>query len=269
MICASLWLGKNLSFIEKLCIQSFLNAGHRYVLYTDLSYEDMALDVEIRSPLDIVDEIPAEFGAENISHAQFSDYFRYRMLHQTEYVWVDTDVMCLKAYPYSEYFLGKYHIDQVNNCVLRLPKDSETLADLIKATESEHLAAPPAFYTSAEAKERIAHKQEQGLPLHVSDLDHEAWGPFALTHFLRENDEYRFALEKDKLDPLPSSDLRSLLKHPRKFDYDRMRDAYSVHFYGTKLRRIVARHGGVPKPNSVLGRWCSQHGIDPAEAPVS
>ena len=94
----SLWIGTNLSSLERVSIQSFLDHGHQYHLY---AYQELA-NVPAGAVLKDANEI---FSAslifqykEHKTYAAFSNVFRYKLLLERGGVWADTDVISLRPF---------------------------------------------------------------------------------------------------------------------------------------------------------------------------
>lgn len=95
----SLWIGRPLSTIERLCIKSFLHNGHPFHLYIYQDVENVPDGVELRDANEILssDHIyQAPDGWGKGSYAPFADLFRLELLRQRGGWWVDMDVVCLR-----------------------------------------------------------------------------------------------------------------------------------------------------------------------------
>ncbi len=47
-------------------------------------------------------------------------------------------------------------------------------------------------------------------------------------------------------------------------------DTVSIHLYGRRMRAIMLKnHGGIPHPDSLVGRLVAKHGIVPQDAPIA
>ncbi|QEC77915.1 glycosyltransferase [Mucilaginibacter ginsenosidivorax] len=129
----SLWIGGQLSKVEQLCIQSFIDHGHNFHLY---AYEEITnapkgtIILDARSIIgeDAIFKYKSGWGAGSVSG--FADLFRLLMVQKNGGWWVDMDIICLKKFDFEadtvfcSSFEGEY--DQlVNNCVFKAPKDSE------------------------------------------------------------------------------------------------------------------------------------------------
>src|SRR5262249_17645765 len=93
----SLWIGAELSNLERISIQSFLDHGHQYHLY---AYQDVA-NVPAGAVLkDAKDIFPASLTfqySDRKTYAAFSNVFRYRLLLERGGIWADTDVVSLRT----------------------------------------------------------------------------------------------------------------------------------------------------------------------------
>lgn len=128
----SLWIGGNLSKVERLCIQSFLDYGHEFHLY---AYEKIGNVPKGTTIIDARSIMPEEAifrykkGWAKGSVSGFADVFRLLMIQKNGGWWVDMDVICLKKFDFQSDTVfctsaeGEYG-SLVNNCVFKLPKDS-------------------------------------------------------------------------------------------------------------------------------------------------
>jgi hypothetical protein len=265
---AALWIGGDLSYLEQLCLKSFLDAGHHLTLY---SYEPIGNAPEGVEHADARDILPQEGflrHGRTGSPALHSDLFRYHLLKKCDRtIWADTDAYCVKRFrTETGHFFAWESETGVNGGVLGLPKDSEALGRLLDFTSDEY--AIPEWYGDKYRKELEARKAS-GDPVHAGEMPWGVWGPHALTHFLKATGEIRHALPRAALYPFEYKD-RKLMLRPGLDDSDYVTDeTYSIHFYGRRMRsRLLAVWDGVPRPRSVVGRLLRKHGIDPAAAPI-
>lgn len=90
----SFWHGSSLSTIELLSIKSFLNQGHKFVLYV--------YDMDMEVPPNVIKKNANDIISHNDifkycgSFATFSDLFRYKVLYEYGGIWVDLDMVCVK-----------------------------------------------------------------------------------------------------------------------------------------------------------------------------
>ena len=98
-IIQSLWIGNELSNIEKLCINSYIKNGHTFHLYTYDEIKNVPKECVIKDAQEILpkDDIFAyNSGLGKGSFSAFSNYFRYKLLELKGNWWTDTDIVCLK-----------------------------------------------------------------------------------------------------------------------------------------------------------------------------
>ena len=100
-IIQSLWVGPNLSNLEKLSIKSFIDNGHKYHLYVYDKVEGIPEGVEIKDANEILHKAHI-FRYKNGSISAFTNIFRFVLLYKRGGYWVDTDLICLKKLPFKE-----------------------------------------------------------------------------------------------------------------------------------------------------------------------
>src|SRR5262245_2642869 len=100
----SLWIGRRLSTMEQLCIESFLQNGYDFDLYT---YGDVKNVPDGTTLLDANEILPEKWVThfrydKRPSISPFSNVFRYKLLHDKGGIWVDMDVVCLRPFVLKE-----------------------------------------------------------------------------------------------------------------------------------------------------------------------
>ena len=263
-----LWMRGELSFLEQLCIQSFLDAGHHVVLYSYETIGRVPEGVECRAAQDILPERGEIVHGKSGSPAPHADMFRYRLLSKEDrLIWADTDAYCRKPFhTTSGHFYGWESDHEVNIGVLGLPRDSEALAGLVAHTADEY-AIPhyldPAYVAELEAA------RDRGEPVHVGDQVWAVWGPKAFTHFLKESGEIRHALPQVALYPYSFSERRKLFRAGIDHSSVITDETLSIHLYGRRARkRLAETEKGVPHPDSLIGQLLLKHRLDPCDAPL-
>lgn len=140
----SLWIGSELSIIEQLCINSFIENGHHFHLYTYGKVKKVPKGTQIFDaneilPLSQKFEIKSGFGVG--SKAPFSDFFRFSLLLRKGGWWVDMDTICLKNFNTlpEEVIATSYEIpdgDFANINVLSFPSNHYFIKECLKAYEA-------------------------------------------------------------------------------------------------------------------------------------
>lgn len=267
-VIAMLWMEGPLSFLEQLCVKSFVDAGHKTVLYHYGPLENVPDGVELADAAEILPQTNFLTHERTGSPALHSDLFRYRMLAQNENtIWADTDAYCMKPFETPNgHFYGWESDKHINGGVLGLPSDCDTLRELLAYTEDE-FAIPSWYGPDYEAELEAA--KAAGTPVHAGEQPWGVWGPHAITHFLHKTGEVKYALPREALYPFSFKDRRLMLR--RHFDTTPYvtDNTYSVHLYGRRIRaRLVEKEGGIPHHKSLLGGLLKKHGIDPTKAPI-
>ncbi len=264
----ALWIGGALSFLEQLCLKSFVDAGHHVRLYTYGDVDRIPDGIEVADANDVLKMDAIIRHARTGSPAPQADRFRYHMLAQTDdIIWADTDAYCVRPFTTPNgHFYGWESEHHVNNGVLGLPRDSDTLRELLDFTADEY-SIPP--WLPQRQQDEMKRARDAGTPVHTGDQEWGTWGPRAVTHFLHKTGEIRYALPREALYPISFKDRRIMVKPDAAAERFITPDTYSIHFYGRRIRqRIIEAEGGEPKPNSLIGRLLEKHGINPSDAPL-
>lgn len=248
---ASLWIGDRLSDIELASIKSFLRFGHPYTLY---SYEPLINLPEGVIAADANDILPAADILRYAGHgspAIHANIFRYAMLAATDHIWVDLDIIALKEFKFdSPWVMGFEDGQQINNAVLRLPKESAVLRELLKF-RLDSRGLPP-----HETGFRRFKYWLQGLPtggLHISRWPWGSTGPRALTHFAELTGEARHAMDVTAFYPIPFSQVRRFAEMGTELQRQLPQDSWAVHLWGKELRVFLKEeYGGKVPPGSII-----------------
>ncbi len=132
-IVNGLWIQGNLSALELLTIQSFLDNGFSFQLWT---YEPEIINYPARTIIKNANKIISfdkVFNYKNLnihghgkgSYAGFSDIFRYKLLYENGGIWTDMDITCLKKFNIEQDYFFRFHhkVGAVGN-FMKCPKNS-------------------------------------------------------------------------------------------------------------------------------------------------
>jgi hypothetical protein len=265
---AALWIGGSLSYLEQLCLKSFVDVGHHVKLYSYEPIDNAPDGIEHADANKVLPQTNFLRHERTNSPALHSDLFRYHLLAKNDRtIWADTDAYCVKRFeaPTGHFFAWESETG-VNGGVLGLPRDSDALAELVEFTSDEF--AVPEWYGDAYRDELLA-KKADGTPVHAGEMPWGVWGPHALTHFLKKTGEIEHALPRVALYPFAFHERKLMLRaglDPADYVTD---ETYSIHFYGRRMAsRILSKFDGIPRPRSVIGVLLKKHGIDPLAAPL-
>lgn len=263
-----LWVDGPLSFLEQLCIKSFLDAGQHVRLYTYGDVPNIPDGAERRDAREVMPDENIITHKRTGSPAVHADRFRYRMLAQHhDLIWADTDAYCVKPFNTENgHFHGRLAAHEINNGVLRLPPDSPTLYDLIDYTENPYRIPP---WLPSKLRAELIRDALDGNPKHAGEMPWGVWGPRALTWLLQQNGEDRFSFPTQVLYPVSYKERRVMSRANGGAERFITDETMSIHFYGRRMRSFIFnRFSGIPHPESLVGQLVKKHGIDPHAAPL-
>ena len=126
---------------------------------------------------------------------QFSDFFRMRLMAQGAGLWLDADVLLLKAVeidPQRPYFAWE-RPRQLGNSVLYLPSDDPIVAAFVQLMQQKDLTPD---WLSLRHRLTFALRRLRGKSDRLSDIRVAIFGPASLTALARRSGELRHALPK-------------------------------------------------------------------------
>ena len=241
----TLWIGDRLSFLEQLCLQSYVDQGQPITLYSYGKVAGVPHGVEPRDAREVMAgdrilRVRRGRAALRGSPALHADMFRLRMLAATDLIWADTDAYALRPLTTEDGWLIGQRRGRALNGVLRLPRTSHTLRLLVDGIDGK-LILP-------------------GMRGDPESLRWGAAGPDALNLALELTGEDGHICDPDRLYPIPARDKLRLLEPGMAAMPP---GAMSIHLWGTNLRAHLARNGGLPPRGSMLDLMCRMHGIVP------
>ena len=265
----TLWIGGALSWMEQLCLKSFVDQGQKITLF---SYEDIPnvpAGVIRRDGRDIIDTDDFIKYEQKDSFALFADLFRLHMIkHCPGMIWIDTDVYCHRPMDYdSDYVLG-FELPgehRVNNAVLGLPHDSEMLAQMLEFTENRYSIAPFLPQKKQDAFRKAAIK---GKPVHVSQQPWGVWGPLMVTHYVHALDLTDKTQPLDAFYPITFRERHKFMRNADRAAELITENTTALHLWASNKRQLGNIHHGLPPKGSFLQRLVKTHGLNPALAPI-
>ena len=130
-VVQGLWVGSQLSALERLCIRSYCAHGHEFHLY---HYDELQNAPRIGGLLlfDAREILPrtAIFRHRKASFAYFADHFRFELLRQRGGWWADMDTVCVRPLDFSEdiVFACGLKPHRLMNHMLKFPRGHELTA---------------------------------------------------------------------------------------------------------------------------------------------
>jgi len=131
-VIQSLWIGSPLSNLEKLCVQSFLDHGHEFHLYVYDDIDGIPGGATVKDANEIISS--SEIFQFKGGYAQFSDLFRFEMLHKIGGFWVDMDSVCIKPFVFDNEIVIQAHpafLSRFITTTIRFPAGHESMQKLL------------------------------------------------------------------------------------------------------------------------------------------
>lgn len=255
----SLWVGKELGYLEVLCLKSALATGHQFSVY---SYTPEVLKVpdgiELRDAAEVMPECRLLRYADTGSVALGANLWRYEMLAKGLGYWADMDFIFLKNLGSDrEFDFGWEYTEWINNAVLLAPPHSAMVKDLREIPRDNQC---PPWFGPKRTLEYYWRRLRQGK-ITVADMP---WGTYSaglVTYVVKRHGLTGFARSPDVYFPVPWADARTLFG-PSQDVEKRITDAtMAVHMWNS---RLVGLFDKVPPEGSYIARMCDLHEIDAA-----
>lgn len=216
---ASMWYGSEINQIGRLTIASFLQHKHTFTLYT----YDTSVTVPKGTIVINANEVlnASHIFGKNGIWQPFSDLFRYKLLMETDHIWVDMDMVCMKDdwhfqhdYVFSLENTVEYGF-RYNNAVLKMPRDSEPLQYMYETTLSG-------------VHDNLLWFEPKGIPIN--------YGPVLLTDVVYQYDLAKYALPKYAFYPvLTEESYKFLLPQHTSSIMRQIEDSHAVHMYNSLM----------------------------------
>lgn len=248
------WHGSPLSRLERLSIASFLANGHPVDLY---AYDDVGAVPAGARVVDAESVLPRDLlfrHRRTGSLGVFSDWFRYRLLHERGGIWADADIVCLKPFDYpADEIFGWEDEHYVNNGVLGLPAGHALSAWLAAYCESPNRVLP---YDSFALRLRKWRRRF----LQGDRRERVRWGetgPKSLTHALRHFGLLHLAQPAWHFYPVPFEQWHSLYESPAASGIEWLDRSYAVHYANNQIRLHAGfdKNGRFPEDSPFERLW--------------
>ena len=138
-IIQSLWIGGELSNVERLAICSFLHHGHAFHLYTYGEVKNIPKGTVIKDGKTILPEAEIFTHKATGSYAIFADWFRWALLYKQGNFWVDMDMVCLRPLDFDiwpVFGFGREDKKFILNSILAFPARDKICKFMAKACEN-------------------------------------------------------------------------------------------------------------------------------------
>jgi len=210
-IVQGLWVGNELSVMERLSIASFLSHGHEYHLYVYGEVGNIPNGTTVRDARDILPESLIFQYKTHKSFSAFANFFRYKLLLERGGWWVDADTICLKPFDFPrEYVFSseRYGTHEYVNCgVIKVPPGSAVMSHAWGACCSKNR----------------------------EDLKWGEVGPRLIAESVEQQSLHRFVESPHVFCPIAYPDWHAALDPARNWHFTD--DVYAVHLWNEMWRR--------------------------------
>lgn len=265
----TLWIGGALSWMEQLCLKSFVDKGQRITLF---SYEDIPNVPEgviCRDGREIIDTDDFIKYEQKNSFALFADWFRLHMIHQCPgMIWVDTDVYCHRPMEYDSDYVFGFELPgehRVNNAVLGMPSDSDLLAGMLAFTDDRYSIAP---FIAKKKQEEYRKAAETGEPVHITRQPWGVWGPMMVTYYVHKLGLQDQVQPIDAFYPVNFRERTEFLQPASVVEGKLTDNTTALHLWASNKKQIGNFHHGLPPVGSYLDKLVKRHDIVAPLAPV-
>ena len=212
--CVTLWVGQRLGVIERACMRSVLRQGHTLALYCYDEPVGVPEGVELRDATKIIAR--SDIEAPRVARPDlYSDWFRYELLSRGIGTWLDTDVYLISRLDLeSPHLFGEQGAGVLNNAVLRLPRNSPLLTQLLEPFRRRMIPRwlPWRVYLPLRIREVLTGD---------ADLTRLPWGttsPHALTAIVRAAGLGHLAEPPERFYPVPGQEAEWILRPDRRLE---------------------------------------------------
>lgn len=249
---ATLWVGPRLGPIELASAWSFLRVGNPLIVYSYAPLPNLPKGVEARDANEVYPATAISMYAREQSPSLHSNFFRYALMQRTDHTWVDLDIIALRqlAYDTDRIYAFETHT-RVNCAVLRLPKGSPELHDLVTLTPQTRGVAP--HITGLRRMKYWIRTLGRGVP--IAQWPWGSTGPRALTAALIRHGGMAAALPMETFYPITPRDCRRFVLPDHLTDASFPATTCGVHLSASNVNKVLARDfGGVIPETSFLGQ---------------
>lgn len=252
---ATLWIGNRLGPIELASIRSFRRQGHDFTLFTYQNLENCPEDVIVRDAREIFDYDQILVFKKNKSPAIHADLFRYALISQTDFVWVDLDIVALRPFTFpTEHIYGYEDQTYVNNAVLGLPHHSPALSMLLKIQPGTK-GCPPNLKGVTRLKYGLRSFAAGGLP--ITRWPWGSTGPKLVTGELQKSGEIDHAQPISAFYSVPLAQVGRFADPGAYQSSDAPNGAFAVHLWASRLNAYVnEKYEGVFPVDSFVSKVC-------------
>lgn len=259
----SFWHGP-LSWLEVLCITSFVRRGHRVLVYSYDAMEGLPEGAEWRDAAEVLPKERLVFYKGKGTPGVFSDHFRYAVLRAGLGVYADLDIYCVRPIEGPpDYLFAWERPGSVNGAVLHIPADAPLLDDLIAIFEkTERPLLEP--HLPPLRRFEVAIRRLVGERVTPEHMQYGATGPMALTHYVAKHGLTGLVRPSATFYPVPYEGIPALMQAGSSLEDAIGPETLGVHLWRSQLTDRGRAGLPLPEAGSALASLCAAEGLDPA-----
>lgn len=256
----SFWHGP-MSWLEALCVASFIRHGHRVEIFAFDKPEHFPRDAVWRDAAQILPREDLVFYKGKGTPAVFSDRFRLELLRRRCGVYVDLDLYLIApiAQP-QDYLMAWEKPGSVNSAVLHIPADAPLLEDLLSVFSAEKRPLLEPFLTPGRRVE-VAFRRLLGEKIPPENYQYGATGPMALTHYVRARGLVDRVLPQSSFYPIPYEGIPALMQPGSSVDGAIRPDTVGIHLWRSQLTDRGRADMPLPPEGSAMRELCQRERI--------
>lgn len=259
----SFWHGP-LSWLEVLCITSFLRRGHKVAVYSYDAIAGLPQGAEWRDAAQVLPPEKLVFYKGKGTPGVFSDHFRYAVLQQSFGVYADLDIYCVRPIEGPpDYLMAWERHGSVNGAVLHIPAGAPLLADLMTIFEQQKR---PLFEPHLPPLRRfeVAIRRLVGDRVTPEHMQYGATGPMALTHYVAKHGLTAKVLPATTFYPVPYEGIPQLMQPGSSLEAAIKPETLGIHLWRSQLTDRGRAGLPLPPAGSAMAALCDREGLDPA-----
>ncbi|WIY52910.1 hypothetical protein O9Z70_15875 [Devosia sp. YIM 151766] len=261
----SFWHGP-LSWLEVLCIRSFLRQGHPVAVYSYEPLANLPAGAEWHDAASVLPQEKLIFYKGRGTPGVFSDHFRYAVLRAGLGVYADLDVYCVRPIEGPPaYLMAWEHPGSVNGAVLHIPADAPVLDDLetIFADGPRPLLEP---HLPPLRRAEVAIRRLFGDRVTPEHMQYGATGPMALTYYINKHGLTAEVRPSSTFYPVPYKDIPALMQSGSSLEKAIRPETLGIHLWRSQLTDRGRADMPLPQQGSALAALCARENLEPASA---
>lgn len=229
-IVQGLWYGTTvLGQMELLSIQSFLQNGHAYHLYSYDEIANLPKGAVLKDAAEIHKHPEAIKNRDGkVLGAAFSDVFRYKLIHDKGNFWADLDVVCLKPFAFGE------------DIVLATERHRSNLKLDYRVTNDPNIGVNGNVMRFPPNSPEMLFCYERATNFDRSKLGFGEIGPELLTRCAEKFELQRFAKPVEMFNPIHYFNYRDIVNPSKQFAFSE--GTYAVHLWSGAWGKNKLKH---------------------------